>query len=384
MAIEFKLNTNVIYGPQSLDRLLPFLQERNYRNVSVIIDSAVERSEYWRSFSSQLSQTCAARPYFKNEEMEPSYDYLDQIRGQFSPDVDCLIGVGGGSTMDLAKVISVLVSNGEKAISYRGFGLIENPGVPLILVPTTAGTGSEVTPFAVFTDTTEQRKFGINSPLYLPILTIIDPLLTLGCPASVTMGCGMDALTHALESFVARKHSVASRLFSREAFALVFNNLPRVVNDPSNVELRSRLSLGAYYAGIGLFNSAAGPAGGLSYPIGTFFKVPHGMAGAAFLYPVVRFNIEHGYRGYEPLVDLIEGQAGALSIEPDKSERFLKAFGDLCDGLGIPKSLKVFGVSSADIPRILDQMRLLWSAVEQNPVPVSETDLENMLRQMLN
>ena len=381
----FKLNSNLKFGPGSLRELAPLLKEQGYRRVAVIIDSGVEGSEVWRETKSELAECCSLSPYFENEKMEPTYDYLDEVRSEFGDDLDCIIGVGGGSTMDLAKAVSVLVTNPRPAIEYRGNGLVEHAGVPLILIPSTAGSGSEITPYAVFIDTDEQRKFGINSPLYLPELSIIDPMLTLSCPRSVTISSGMDALTHTLEAFTSRKHSPMVRMFAKEAFSLIYNNLPKVVADPGNVELRTRLSLGAHYAGVALFNSSGSTAGVLSYPIGTLFNVTHGMAGASFLGPVVEFNVGQGYPDYADLYDLIDADCRERDdAGRDKSELFVNNFQRFCNGLGIPNDLGVFGVTRSHIPTIIEHLRLLWGAVEQNPVDMTEQDIEAILHQVLS
>ncbi len=382
-AFQFRLQTNLQFGPGALASILGYIEENRCGRVGVVIDANVERSDYWRSFQRQLAEVSVVEPYFGNQKMEPTYDYLDAIRMQFAADLDLLIGVGGGSTMDIAKAVSVLATNPEPAIRYRGFGMIREKGIPLVLAPSTAGSGSEITPFAVFIDTSEQRKFGINSPLYLPVMAVIDPLLTVSCPRSVTVASGVDALTHTLESYVARKQTPISRFFSAEAFRLIYNNLPRVVEDPANVDLRTAVSLGAFYAGIALFNAAAGPAGVLSYPIGTLFGVTHGLAGAVFLPPVVEFNVRNGYQDYARLYDLIEPEFRQSDSGADDSERFADNFRRFCSHMAIPTGLEAFGVTRSDVPRIMAHLRLLWSAVEQNPVAMTEGDVEAILHGML-
>ncbi|MBI2617127.1 iron-containing alcohol dehydrogenase [Candidatus Gottesmanbacteria bacterium] len=382
--LYFRLHTNLSFGPGSLNEIIPFLEEKGFNRVGVIIDLHVEKGEYWQQLIKKLRKLYTINPYFINDMMEPTYDYLDSIRGKFDKKIDCLLGIGGGSTMDVAKAISVLVTNKKRAIAYRGFGLIKNSGIPLILIPSTAGSGSEITPYAVFIDRKEKRKFGINSPLYLPVFSVIDPLLTLSCPSSVTIASGMDALTHTLESFVAKKHSLLSKLFSEEAFPLIFNNLERVVKNPEDINLRTQVSLGAYLAGIALFNSAAGPAGVLSYPIGTLFRVTHGLAGSVFLYPVIKFNIENGYKGYETLYDLVDPSVQKKCIGKDKSQKFLHCFQLLCANLDIPEKLNTFGVQKSDIDSIIDHLKFLWSAVEQNPIPMTEKNIRAMLHSMID
>jgi alcohol dehydrogenase len=224
------------------------------------------------------------------------------------------------------------------------------------------------------------RKLGINTSLYVPKLVLLDPLLTLSCPRSVTISSGMDALVHTLESYVARKASPMSRLFSREAFSLIFLTLPQVVAAPEDVDLRARMQLGAYYAGTALMNSGAGLAGALSYPLGVRFHVPHGLAGAVFLPHVVRFNVERGCALYGELGDRAEG--GRQSLQ-ERATAFSGRLDSLCERLEIPTNLRTFGVSSRDLPLLAEETMLLRGAIEQNPVDVSARDVSALLERML-
>jgi len=379
----FKVNTNTLFGSESLKQIPNFLEENNFRNIAIIIDANVEKSNYWQQFMEILKKETKIDIYYKNSMMEPTYEYLDILRKEFTADHDCIIGIGGGSTLDLAKAISVLVTNLKPSLEYRGHGLIEKNGIPLILVPSTSGSGSEITPFAVFIDKKEERKFGINSPLYLPVLSVIDPLLTVSCPKSVTISSGMDALTHTLESFVAKKHTVISRLLSKEAFQLIYNYLPKVILEPENIDYREKMSLGSYYAGMALFNSAAGTAGVLSYPIGTLFNVTHGLAGAVFLSPVIEFNFKSGYKDYEDLLPLIN-QENFSEIQNGNSLKFVNHFKDFVEKIGIPKKLNEFNIEKKDIPKILEHLKPLWGAVEQNPVEMLDSDIWEILDNMID
>ncbi|MCH7564856.1 MAG: iron-containing alcohol dehydrogenase [Gemmatimonadetes bacterium] len=312
---------------------------------------------------------------------EPSYEHLDSLRERFDGKWDLFVGIGGGSTLDVAKAMSVLVTNPGPAISYRGFDLVSNPGPPLIAIPTTAGSGSEVTPNAVFTDLKENRKFGINSRYYVPRLALLDPLLTLSCPRDVTVSSGMDALVHAVESYVALSATPMSRMFSREAFRLLMVNLPRIIGEPDNLTLRGNLQLAALLAATGLMHSGGGVAGALSYPLGVRFNVPHGLAGGIFLGPVAAWNAERGSRRYGELADqLPEVRASSSSVRAHTVASALKR---IASQLGVPTCLSEVGVELGDIPMMVEQTFLLHGALEQNPTPVSRSDLEALLSQLV-
>ena len=203
---------------------------------------------------------------------------------------DLVIGVGGGSAMDLAKAAAVLVTNDGQAQDYVGVGLVPKPGLPTIMVPTTAGTGSEVTWTAVFTRRAEKAKGGINSPFLYPSLALLDPELTVTVPPDMTASTGMDALCHAIESYTSVKANPMSDLVAREAISLIAEYLPVAVADGRNIEARENMLLGSLLAGLGLANAGVTAVHALSYPLGAIYGIPHGLANAILLPHVVSFN----------------------------------------------------------------------------------------------
>ncbi|MDA0748498.1 MAG: iron-containing alcohol dehydrogenase, partial [bacterium] len=219
---------------------------------------------------------------------------------------------------------------------------------------------------------------GINTQVYVPILALMDPYMTVSCPKSVTVSSGMDALVHAVESSVARGGTPASRMYSREAFKLVLPNLPIVAQEPDNLEARSAMQLGAFYAGIALMNGGGGITGALSYPLGVLFKVPHGLAGGIFLSTVSRFNAERGAAQYGDFYDLIEGRP-ALTDPKKRALVVCDVLDELTEQLDLPRSLKMFGVSEPDLDALAEQTFLLAGAIEQNPVAVTGEDVRNIL-----
>jgi alcohol dehydrogenase len=366
----FKLITDMKFGIGISRNLGELLTQNNFGSLGLVVDSVILKSSgLVRDLVENLRHLAQVVTVFENNMAEPDYDYLDRCRAQLGNyKFDTVVAVGGGSTLDLAKGIAVLMTNPGNAITYKGFNLVKNPALPVIAIPTTAGTGSEVTPTAVFIDRRERRKLGINTEYVRPRMAVLDASLTLSCPKNVTVSSGMDALLHALESYISRTATPASRLFAGEGFSLIFNNLTRAVDDLNNVELRAKLLLGSYYAGIALMNSGAAAAHALSYPLGVHFNVPHGLAGAVFLPRVTKMNVEMGCLAYTPLFDLIEGADHTLS-EVEKNKAFLKAVNAFCRKLSVPESLKPFGVSSKDVDSLLeDSMKWRKEAIEQNPV----------------
>ena len=380
---RFMLSTNLYFGAGESGLLGARIRELGYSRVALIIDHALSGHPRVKEAIGSIAESGIAAQTFLNETAEPTYDYLEAFKKKMpDSDYECLVAIGGGSTIDLAKGIAVLMVNPGSAISYRGFPQLKHRPLPVIAVPTTAGTGSEVTYNAVFIDAAEKRKLGINSTLNFPVSAIIDPLLMVDCPRGVAVSAGVDALAHALESFVNKNRSALSMIFSKEAFRLVFNNLIKALDNPGDAAIRADLSLGAYLAGIALINSGPGAAGALSYPLGVHYNIPHGIAGGVFLSAIVEFNISKGYQGYAGLYELISGVDAGIPAR-EKNPAFLEQLKRLLLRAGIPASLSSLGLKGRDIEFLAGQYPALQKAIDQNPVTINQGDLLAILQKML-
>ena len=211
---------------------------------------------------------------------------------------DILVAAGGGSPIDAAKAVSVMCTNPGKIQDYIGLGKISTPGVPLIAIPTTAGTGSEATVYTIITDTEKDVKMLIGSPVIMPAAAIVDPLLTLKMPRSITAATGLDALIHAIEAYVSVKAQPMSDVFCLSAIRLLSEFLPQAWANPDNVEARSQTMLGALQAGIAFSNASVALVHGMSRPIGANFHVAHGISNAALLGVVMEFSLIGAPRRY--------------------------------------------------------------------------------------
>jgi len=385
---QFMLRTHTHCGAGQASNIDQHLHNLGLSNPGIIVDAGISRQTYIRSILTAIEQDRSFSPIIweYNLGTEPDYDSLDRVKTIFLDEqgavlTDCFIGIGGGSAIDFAKGLATVVVNPGAARRYKGFPKNLKPSLPIIAIPTTAGTGSEVTFNAVFTDHMEKRKLGINTINNFPILAILDPLLTLTCPQSVTSSSGMDALVHTIESHSAIQSTPMSRIFSREAFRHVYNGLVSVASMPDDLESRSKIQFGAYLAGIALMNSGSGPAGALSYPLGVHFKVPHGTAGGVFLPYIVYHNVMNGY-DYSELYDLMEGADTTLPIT-EKNTEFADKIFHLADMLSIPHNLHVFGVSSDNIDILIAETDSLEKAFEQNPVPFTVEDGKRLLRYLV-
>lgn len=380
---NFKVQTQVYYGIGYSRKLVDFLKGKGYENIAILVDGGVVNNSTYYKEIKQIIENSSRKLFIEvlRGTEEPDYDYLDEIAAKIRSldKIDILVGIGGGSTLDITKAVAVLKTNPGKGIEYRGFDKVKKPGIPTLLIPTTAGTGSEATINAVFTDKKEMKKLGINGLYMNATYAILDADWTLSCPASVAVSSGMDAMTHALESFMCNKANPLTRTFSKEAFRLLYFALPSLIDNPTDKEKRQQLLLGSYLAGIALFNSGSGIAGALSYPIGVHFKVPHGIGGGIFLASVVEFNVSKGYCEYAELLDSVEPHP-EFSME-EKAKRFSNLIHDLTNKLNVPKSLAQWRITRENVEDVAKLMIPLQTAFNQNPVHFSaEQDALEMLK----
>lgn len=378
--IRFIMRTELFSGDGIAKGLPQHLKNNSWSKIGLVVDKGLaDNNSYTAEIIDILNKDLDLVILAYCELPEPTYEYLDTVKGEFElHDLDCFVGIGGGSTLDLTKGLATLKTNKGRAIEYRGFGKVKNVPLPVVALPTTAGTGSEVTPYAVFIDTVEKWKFGINTEYNYPRLTLYDPRFLDSCPPNVYASAGMDAMTHTLESFVAKGSTAISKMFSKEAFKLLFKNLNKIAENERSKETKLNLLLGSGLAGVALMNAGAGPAGALSYPLGVYFNVPHGLAGSVFLPGVVTYNVEHGYEDYAILYDLVFNDHSLNATQ--KSMRFAEEIKKLSTNLGIPTDLKGFGVEAeADLKLIIDNAMQLQAAFEQNPVKFGKPEIEQLI-----
>ncbi len=370
---KFQLNTQLTAGV-GISRTLPALMKSwDYTKTLLLVDEGViAHCAYFNEIMELLRPALAVliiEPL--RGSTEPDYDYVDTVAAKVRalPEIDSIIAIGGGSCLDVAKAIAVLRTNPGRALDYRGFDKVTVPGVPTICIPSTAGTGSEVTINASFIDLQEKKKLGINGRHLHATHAILDAEWTMSCPKSVAVSSGMDALVHSLESYMCRNASPITRVFSAQAFARLYKTLPCLVDDPLNKEKRQDLLLGSYLAAIGLFNSGSGIAGALSYPLGVFYGVPHGIGGGIFIASVLEYNVSKGYTGYTELFDLV--QSGLDLSDEQKNQQFARMIRVLSENLGVPRYLTQWGITRSRLDEVANLMRVLQGAFDQNPVPFS-------------
>ena len=280
-----------------------------------------------------------------------------------------VIGIGGGSSLDVAKLAALLAGNLGTLAGAYGVNKATGPRLPLIVIPTTAGTGSEVTPIAIVT-TGASEKMGVVSPLIIPDIALLDPELTYDLPAHVTAATGIDAMVHAIEAYasVSPNNNPVSRALAIEALRLIGGALERAVSAPRDCAARADMLLGSLLAGQAFANSPVAAVHALAYPIGGHFKVPHGLSNALVLPHVLRFNTQTHPDDYAALAP------HAFAGGPATAEALIDGLVALSKACGLPQTLRDVGIGAADLPRLtadaMNQTRLLVN----NPRPVCYAD----------
>lgn len=294
---------------------------------------------------------------------------VDQAR---AADIDLVIGWGGGSSMDVAKLIAVLVPSQQDLKSMYGIGNVKGKRLPLIQIPTTAGTGSEVTPISIVT-TGETTKMGVVSPQLYADLAVLDAELTVGLPTKVTAATGIDAMVHAIEAYTTKiKKNPLSDMLARQALTLLCRNIIPVCRNGADLQARQSMLLGAMLAGQSFANAPCAAVHALAYPIGGIFHVPHGLSNSLVLPHVLRFNAPAAAPLYAELAEIIAPHASGS--DEARTEALIARMDQIARASGIETQLRQVGVSEADLDRLADDAMLQTRLLTNNPRAVTRAD----------
>jgi alcohol dehydrogenase len=314
---------------------------------------------------------------------EPSAEALDPVVALVQAEhANLVVGLGGGSAIDVAKAAALLAANGGTAYDYFGTDRVKKPGIPVIAIPTTAGTGAEATPNAIFTNTRNQVKEGIISPYMMPEVAIVDAELTLTVPARVTAATGMDALTHAVESYTSVKATPTTDLYAAEAIRLIGRSIRTAVFRGNDLAARSDMALGSLYAGISICNAGTGAIHSMAYPLGGQFHVPHGIANATLLPYVLAWNLQGNVDKFAHIAALLGESVDGLS-PMEAAEKAVAAITRLCRDLAIPAHMSEFGVKAEDVRAMAEFAHATRRLMDNNPRNLTVDEVEAIYRAAL-
>jgi alcohol dehydrogenase len=364
----------IVFGQGSFETVLEQVRELKKSKPLVVLDQNLAKMGFREKVAGIFEKARCRFELFEKVEPEPRIELADEGAGvALKGKCDVIIGIGGGSAMDVAKAIAVIAGNKGKALDYLGLNNIPEPGLPKIMVPTTAGTGSEVTFTSVFVRKDLKKKEGMNSPYLYPEIALLDPLLTITLPPSPTATTGIDALCHAIESYTSINASPMSELVSLEAIRLIAENLRTCVHDGGNIMAREQMLLGSLYAGMGLANAGVTAVHSLSYPLGGKYCVPHGLANTVMLPAVMAFNLPGALEKFAVMAEMMGEITDGL---PPREAAYLAidAVEALIDDCGIQETLEDLNIPREAFPELAKVAMTVARPLENNPRKVTAED----------
>lgn len=369
-AFDFQSRTRVLFREGALDSLGLLARELNFTRTLLVADVGLVEAGYVARALSLLRKEDVEVFAFHDFDVNPDTLMIERGRRFAAPlEVDSIIGLGGGSSLDCAKGINFLLTSGGRMEDFRGYDKAAKPLLPMIAVPTTSGTGSEAQSYALISDATTHEKMACGDPTATFRVAILDPLLTVSQPASVTAQSGFDAIAHAVETYVTTRRNALSDLFSREAWRLLEANYERVLAEPTDLKARGAMQLGAYLAGLAIENSMLGATHACANPLTARYGTTHGAAIATLLPSVVRWNAEMSGARYAELLrasERLNGVTGVAAREP--GEALAHRLEQLAAAGKLNVRLSEMGVAQSDLPALAIAAAEQWTG-RFNPRP---------------
>lgn len=360
------MQTRLIFGAGAFERLGELARQLNFSRTLLVTDRDLTAVGYAEVATRLLNDAGIEVFTFKDFGADPDSSTIEIGRSFAAPlNVDSIVGVGGGSSLDCAKGINFLLTNGGQIQDYLGYGKAVKPLLPMIGVPTTAGTGSEVQSYAVISDAGTHRKMACGDPSAAFRLAILDPQLTLSLPQAVTAASGFDAIAHAVETYVSTSRTPLSEIFSREAWRLLEANYETVLAEPNNLAAREAMQLGACLAGVAIENSMLGATHACANPLTAHYGTTHGVALAMLLPSVVRWNSTSASDRYLQLLRI----SGRATVEKeDAGDELARRLEQLAEVAGLRTTLSRSGVGAGDLPTLATEAAEQWTG-RFNPRP---------------
>jgi alcohol dehydrogenase len=355
---DFQLRTRVIFGNGALARLGESARELGFRRSLLVADGGLLDCGYVAEASRLLKASGIEVETFHDFDVNPDASMVETGRAfAASLKIDSIIGLGGGSSLDCAKGINFLLTNGGHMRDYCGYGRAAQSMLPMIGVPTTAGTGSEAQSYALVSDAETHVKMACGAPGAAFRVALLDPSLTVSQPRQLTAAAGFDAIAHAVETYVTTKRSPLSELFSREAWRLLEGNYERVLARPDDIEARGAMQLGAFYAGAAIENSMLGATHACANPLTAHYDTTHGVAIALLLPTIVRWNYKIAGSRYDELLRLSQQRSQQEAAAHTLAERLEQ----LASAGAFPAKLRAVGILKSDFEMLAREAARQWT-----------------------
>lgn len=374
----------IVAGAGSLERLAELASEFAARRVLIVSDPGVARAGILEGPRSALAKAGLAVTVIDNVPPEPEARDAESAiaAARAAGGADLVVGIGGGSAMDVAKLVAVMLVHPVSLSDLLNKAPIPGRGLPSIMVPTTAGTGSEATPNSIVLVPEDALKVGIVSPRLVPDAVILDPLVTLSLPPAVTASTGMDALTHAIECYCSKKGNPFSDLYGLEAIRLISRSLRRAFADGNDVAARYDMLLGAYYGGVCIATSSTTAVHALAYPLGGKYRIAHGLSNAILLPFVMEFNLVGSEARFAAMARAMQLPVDGLAPRA-AGGAMIEALYRLNADLGIVSTLRDKGIGDDDVDGLVEGASKVTRLLDNNPRPMTRDDMRAIYRRLM-
>ncbi|MEN3347224.1 MAG: hypothetical protein V7632_859 [Bradyrhizobium sp.] len=363
----FQAPSNILFEPGASRKLDELVAGYGVQRVMLVTDKGVRGAGLTRGAEASLAAAGIQVSVFEDVVADPPSHVVEAAVAACQADgIELVLSIGGGSALDTAKLVAYLAKTPDRLDDIYGVGLAKGKRLPLLLAPTTAGTGSEVTPIAIVTTPTTEKK-GVVSPVLIPDWAILDPELTLGLPAPVTAATGIDAMVHAIEAYTSkvRKNPMSDQL-ARQALGLLSANIRRACQNGADLAARSQMLLGSMLAGMAFANAPVAAVHALAYPIGAIFHVPHGLSNALVLRHVLEFNLPAAEALYAELAELVRPGLLATS-QAERARAFIDEMASIGRDCQVPASLSAVGIGRNDLKKLAEDAMKQTRLLVNNP-----------------
>lgn len=375
----YKNTTQITYGINALKEVKSIIDQQGFQNTLIVTDPGIsqtglidELTQYVKHINYDVFKECQPNPTVAN-----CYDALEKLK---AIDGEVVIAIGGGSSIDVAKAVALLATNDGKIEEYEGIDTFENDLLPLIAIPTTAGTASEVTNFTVITDEEREYKFTIGGVRIAPEWAVVDPVVTLSLPPHITASTGLDALVHAIESYTSKMANPITKTLAREAIRKISSNLRQAVYN-GEMKYRDEMLMGSLLAGLAFNNTRLGNCHALSHPVSAIYGVPHGVANAILIPHVMQFNIKSAPELFADIAEDMGEKLDGLTLL-EKAQKSVDAVRKLARDIGIPEDFSSFGVEHSQIDKMTKDA-LLSGNIAVNPRITKYDDVVGLYKQSI-
>lgn len=391
---NFSTAGKLVFGNNAIQGLGKLMQSLTEKTTLVITDPGIKAAGILETALAAMKQEGVSYVVYDQSEPEPRVEKAVEAY-EFAKNQNCgaIIGLGGGSSIDLSKVVAILLTYGGSPKDYFGEFQVPGPVLPLVAIPTTSGTGSEVTPAAVLTDLQANLKIGISDNFIRPLIALVDPMLTVKMPPAVTASTGIDALAHAVEAYTAIGYEYLlaegealyqgtndlTDALAVKAIKLISENLRLAVDQGQNVEARSNMALGSVLAGMAFSNAGVGAAHAIAYPVGAVTHAPHGVLCGLLLPHVMEYNVPVALDRFTRIAELMGENINGLD-QFEAAMLSVKAVKRLINDVKITATLRGLGVAEEKLPELAEKTLVVGRLLRNNPRRLAASDIEGILR----